>query len=513
MSTFINYHELTIPPASTPADLQSAVDGVLMGDGWQRVSTDAVNYTSDYIPPAGEVIGSASARQIVRMFYNGPASWYTDLITLQFSPYSDFLTDYSSIIWSITTWATDDSACGVWLAGSVPPFNITASIDGDSYPDCFLDVTATDGLIEVGQFLRNPGGYPADFDSGYQILSQVSGTPGGTGRYNLNSYSGSNPSATMQLMSASMVSITGTLGNTRYQNLRLLLAALIASTDPNALQFKYTYYPDRPGGYGSDSIVCEALLASNTLAFAHTDNIYTSADKWADSVVAGQQTAFAQGAVADRATGPLVDLINGTLLYITVYSRTVQISSKLDSPVNFMYYNWNGTGIYLDGPYYFTYMGNACALALVPKADYWMIYPRVSVAEVAYGMDNTGYQNAYDQAPTSNSYVIVMYSHGWGRNDQFAHTDTAQWYGSGTGSLSGIMGPTFYADAVMNLYGPVTLAFGMPGGYTDSFSNCTQNGFQVALGDAGESSEPTIFPQIWMPDIYTIPNNAGVVLG
>lgn len=156
---------------------------------------------------------------------------------------------------------------------------------------------------------------------------------------------------------------TGSAGSTAAQNLRALYEALRDSVDANVTDWDFYWIPDNGTLADTAAYILMQRKTVNATKITVTVNANTTkvsamtANNYMAVQSAGQFSTF--GFQSGHTTSPKVitiDLINGFVYYMTVFSRTFLIATKTN------------TGFF--GPIFATYVDHAAAIAAVPDTRF-----------------------------------------------------------------------------------------------------------------------------------------------
>lgn len=356
MSNFIQFYSGLLTAGSGVAGLQTFVDAIFTGAGWQRTQTDAVNFWSEFVPPATETIGDSYIQQRLRVYYANTNIKFglVNYPIANTAPQMNYI--YARNAGAVTP--------SVNLGGTKAGGSITASFSGTT-----MTVTGTPPVTLGPGSVISGGTLPAN------VWITANGTgSGGAGTYTINQSVGTIASNTFTALPFTTISGTlGSAGSTANQNLRTLYDALVAaSSDTDVAQFKYSYFPSPIGG-ANDYIIMERVSISATLAPV-VGNAYVNYGTLADPVLAN--TVSTQEAyIAQNGTFSItVDLVNGTFFYASIFSRSFILTSKTT------------TALY--GPIFASWMPNADALGMVPPKPTWAVFPKAHISEAVIGTTN-----------------------------------------------------------------------------------------------------------------------------
>lgn len=412
MSTFVQFYSGLLTAGSGVAGLQTYVDAIFTGAGWQRTRNDTVNFISEFIPPVTETIGDAYIQQRLRVIYA--------TTTISFGMVNFPIANVAPQMDYIHAQTAGAVAAQVNLGGAKTTGSITASSSGST-----LTVTGTPGVTLGPGSVITGAGVPANS----WIVSNGSGT-GGAGTYNMNHSLGTISSETMTATPFTAITgATGTSGSTANQNLRALYDALMAaSADTDVAQFNYSYMPAPLGSPSNDYIIAERVAISGTLApFIVNANVVGGT--LADPILSGSLSAQEDWMGTQSVYQITVDLTDGTYFYASIFSRSFVLASKTT------------TSIY--GPIFAAWIPNADALAMVPSKAPWMVFPKAHISEAVFGIIN-------GSAASPAQTATVRYGNSWLVHNLWAYFPSSS-QSSGVATAppdpinGGVAGP-FYMD-------------------------------------------------------------------
>ncbi len=190
------------------------------------------------------------------------------------------------------------------------------------------------------------------------------------------------------------VTYVGTAGNTINDNLYGLFIALKASVAADITDWNITYLPGATTSGTVDVIFLERKTITGTIQTI-TPNVNVNGAVQSEPITAGTVTVSSLAGALIGKHVATIDRANGFYVYMSIFSRTVEISIKTISNCF--------------GPMFATWQVNADAMAALPPKPVWMSNSPCRIIEGAWGYVNgTAAQPAETYGVRfANSYMLI----------------------------------------------------------------------------------------------------------
>jgi len=368
MPTLLGYDAQVIPLGSSPEDMRTTIDALLVGYGWQKIFKT--------IEPLAYV-GSISGGAAVSSLFNGNdipylAGQYVssgDAPGIQLSSAVEFTkvqltrTDGGGAFTAIKIQACDDGATWVdygvytgiagWQALERREFAVTGSPGAKSYWRIYCTTATSGGLAQI-RFFDSSGNFTCSKKKSYFIppSSETIGNTTGRGvlgiiytdtaiefvpeleiKVNLpqiitltNKSAGAGAVTCSATINGATVSITGAGGSSSETNLRLLYEAIRNSANANFTAFNWTWQSPAQQN-ANDALYC--IVGIKVTADGYLTTTASNVDYWNTS--GGSCSGIRIGQTAPYTYPITVDLVNGFVLYHQVSNRSVNFASKTNT--------------------------------------------------------------------------------------------------------------------------------------------------------------------------------------